>query len=240
MPEDKGFFTGATEALKLAVPLVIQKRRLDSVESRFQQKMELKRSEILQEGIEAHDKIQADFIIDKLNVEMEKFQFNEELSLDKAKLTQKTNQESDELEFEKQQEQTDKEQEAAKLTFNKLKLNTPKTTKPKDRTTENRMRAKDIAASEKKITEDKDFTQIDFFNQYAKKPYVYTVGEGKSPWHLPIAGWEIPLTGEAPEPKQIKLPKYQGKQVYAEDVYQTMIDNDMTFEEVLREIGALK
>ena len=39
----KGFFKGASDAIKLAVPLVIQKRRLNAAENQFQRQMSMKR-----------------------------------------------------------------------------------------------------------------------------------------------------------------------------------------------------
>jgi len=232
--DQSGLKEGVQKGLALAIPLVLQRRRLDAAEGEFNQKMMMKRLELANEGIQAKDKIQAIAIQKRFENEMEKSQ----MALDRDKLTQKTRQEKEELELDKLQLDQAAKQKAARLAFDKTKLNTPGQGKsPKDMTTERRMTAKDVANAEKKISEG-DMAQVHFFNQYAKKPYVYIQTEGESPYN--IMGLDIPFTGGDPGIKKIKLPKFQGKQVYAEDVYQTMIDNDMTFEEVLREIGAIE
>lgn len=57
MPEEKGFFTGAQEGLKLAIPLVLQKQRIDAAENRFQREMSFNRTQLFQNAIAAKDKI---------------------------------------------------------------------------------------------------------------------------------------------------------------------------------------
>ncbi|MFH2076842.1 MAG: hypothetical protein ABIJ57_16140 [Pseudomonadota bacterium] len=69
--------------------------------------------------------------------------------------------------------------------------------------------------------------QADLFNQYAEKPYAYTWNENKGTFKG--AAWD-----------KVKLPKIKGKQVTAKDVYDTATQRGMTYEDVLRAIGALK
>jgi len=68
--------------------------------------------------------------------------------------------------------------------------------------------------------------EIDFFNQYSDKPYVYVIGEtpGK-------------LYGTNPAVMKARLGKINGKQVTAQDIYHTATTNSMTVEEVLEQLG---
>ena len=279
--DQSGLKEGVQKGLALAIPLVLQKRRLDAAEGEFNQKMMMKRLELVSKGIEAKDKIQADFYtstfkaametsdeesagsamkgLEKFGIQFEipkNFEGKAPTSLEGKAIRGMSDEEARSLLKEKiaksgtkpgvprfYQSQDDPNK-IITIQGNEMPpegfvpYTKPGAGKsPKDMTTERRMTSKDVANAEKKISEG-DMAQVDFFNQYAKKPYVYIQTEGESPYN--IMGLDIPFTGGDPGTKTIKLPKFQGKQVYAEDVYQTMIDNDMTFEEVLREIGAIK
>ena len=101
---------------------------------------------------------------------------------------------------------------------------------PKDMTTEARMTSKDVAEAEEKILSNPDnqATQgkVDLFNQYSTKPYMYELEttEGK-------------IYGTNTKTKKIALPKINGKQVTAADVYNTAQQNGVTIQEVLNRIG---
>ena len=62
MPIAKGFLQGAQKGLDLAIPLIMQKRRLDAAESQFNQTLSLKKLELSAEAEQAHTKLQADFL----------------------------------------------------------------------------------------------------------------------------------------------------------------------------------
>ena len=102
---------------------------------------------------------------------------------------------------------------------------TPKEQTPTDKRTED----KSIAEAETKILANQDNEavggQVDFFNQYAKKPYTYVWKPGK----LYGGSWE-----------KTKLPTIKGKQVTAAEVYYTAEQNGITYDDVLRKIGAIK
>ena len=86
----------------------------------------------------------------------------------------------------------------------------------------------DIAKMESTILTNKDSDavgpQVDAWRQMAKKPYTYT-------WKPGIIGgsWE-----------KLKLPVLKGKQVTSDEVYFTAEKNGMTYDDVLKQIGAIK
>jgi len=94
---------------------------------------------------------------------------------------------------------------------------------------ETRATSKEVADAETLIgansTKEAVAGKVDFFNQYANKDYVYQWKKGK----LYGGEWE-----------KVKLPEIQGRQVTAKDVYDTAAQRGMTYEAVLRAIGALK
>ena len=94
--------------------------------------------------------------------------------------------------------------------------------------TDVRREAADIAKMESTILANKDRDdvgpQVDAWRQMAKKPYTYT-------WKPGIIGgsWE-----------KLKLPVLKGKQVTSDEVYFTAEKNGMTYDDVLKQIGAIK
>ena len=254
--DQSGLRQGVEKGLRLAIPLVLQKRRIEASENRFSQQISMKKLELMQDSLEAKDEMQAELIQREFENRMDESQ----LQLDRDKLTQKTQQEKDELELDKLQtaqdaskpdkpgiprfyQHKDDPNKIITIQGNQLPpegfVPYAKPGKGKDKTispTERRQTAKDVAKAEEEIAEG-NFAQIDFFNQYAKKPYVYVSTEGKE---KSLFGIDYLYPDEAPGTKQIKLPKSNGKQVYASDVYENMMEYDKTFEEVLREIGAME
>ena len=103
--------------------------------------------------------------------------------------------------------------------------------------TEQRQIAKDVAKAEETIIGNIDNAQaqphVDLFNQYAGKPYSYIWKEKKG---TKILGMTF---GEGGEAVKIPLPVINGKQVTARDVYDTAAQEGLTYEEVLRLIGAI-
>lgn len=91
--------------------------------------------------------------------------------------------------------------------------------------TEQRNLAKTIADAEEKIslnaTNEAAGPQVDLFHQYAEKPYAYAWAPGR------LYGGEW---------KKTQLPKVNGKQVTAKDVYDTAAARGMTFDEALARI----
>lgn len=111
--------------------------------------------------------------------------------------------------------------------------------------TEKRQTAKDVAGAEEIILTNPDKEavrgQIDLFNQYANKPYCYlwTEGKPKGAWKKGIE-FVIGTSFAEGELGKIKLPPIKGKQVYAKDVWDTAQQHGITYEEVLKRIGAIK
>lgn len=70
---------------------------------------------------------------------------------------------------------------------------------------------------------------VDNFNRNAKTPYAYVVEQVKGT-----------IWGTNQEVKKLKLPVIKGKQVTAKDVYDTAAQRGMTYDDVLKAIGALK
>jgi hypothetical protein len=104
----------------------------------------------------------------------------------------------------------------------------PKT--PKEPTpTEQRTLSKSIADAEATILSNKSKEaasgQVDYFNQYAEKPYAYVWKKGS------VYGGDW---------TKIKLPTIKGKQVTAAEVYYTAVQNGKTYDDILKSIGALK
>jgi len=102
--------------------------------------------------------------------------------------------------------------------------------KPDKGTTETELRAqrKELADNESKLllnkTKEGAGPLADLHNERSEKPYSYQWKPGK------LYGGEY---------VQVKLPKIKGKQVTAKDVYDTASQRGMTYDEVLRAIGAL-
>jgi len=59
---EKGFFTGAEQGLKLAIPLVLEKQRMDAAESRFQQTLAVQKAGLLQKATQAQDTIKTNIL----------------------------------------------------------------------------------------------------------------------------------------------------------------------------------
>jgi len=117
----------------------------------------------------------------------------------------------------------------------------PKLPKPPT-PTEIRMTAKDVASAEITILETPEDPTvkgaIGLFNQYATKPYCYIWKD-----EIKKVGWlgiDWLAEDEPAGAGKIKLPKIKGKQAYAKDVWDTAQQHGITFEEVLKRIGALK
>jgi len=124
-----------------------------------------------------------------------------------------------------------------KTEVSKVKEEPPKPPTP----TEIRMTAKDVANAEETILTNLDNEsvkgQIGLFNQYAKKPYCYLMPEKEVRKWKGIDWLAKDVGGEV---GKIKLPKIKGKQVYAKDVWDTAQQHGITYEEVLKRIGAIK
>jgi hypothetical protein len=76
---------------------------------------------------------------------------------------------------------------------------------------------------------------IDLFNQYSTKPYAYVWKEKEGTKFLGMT-----FGGTGGVATKIKLPSIKGKQVTAAEVYYTAEQNGITYDEVLRKIGAIK
>lgn len=99
--------------------------------------------------------------------------------------------------------------------------------------TEGRVTAQQIAKTEDVILQGMEnktnVPHADFFNQYAKKPYVYLWKEGiETHWYGDKDTSAI---------ERVDLPVVNGKQVLATDVWHTAKQNGVTIMEVLKRIG---
>ncbi len=103
--------------------------------------------------------------------------------------------------------------------------------------TEIRVTADDVAKSESLIIGNSEKPEvqphIDKVNQFSTKPYSWV-------WKAQDKTFLGVKYGEGGTATKISLPKIKGKQVTAKDVYDTAEQRGMTYEDVLRAIGALK
>ena len=105
--------------------------------------------------------------------------------------------------------------------------------------TELRAQRNELAVNETKLLQNKTnegaAPLADLHNERSEKPYAYVWKDNSR--YIPGTDQKVWDSGEY---VQIKLPKIKGKQVTAKDVYDTASKRGMTYEEVLRAIGALK
>ncbi len=74
MPLDKSFAGGLSSGLDKAVPLMMEKMRMDATQSRFDVQMKFNRDKLVQDAQEASDKIAADNLTNKIETLTEVYQ----------------------------------------------------------------------------------------------------------------------------------------------------------------------